>query len=33
MPNLDEYSGNWTSAQANHLLRRTTFGPSIQMND
>jgi uncharacterized protein (DUF1800 family) len=33
MPNLDEYSGNWTSAQANHLLRRTTFGPSIPMVD
>jgi uncharacterized protein (DUF1800 family) len=31
MPYLDVYSGNWTSAQARHLLRRTTFGPSIQM--
>jgi hypothetical protein len=31
MPYLDEYSGNWTAAQARHLLRRTTFGPSIQM--
>ncbi len=31
MPYLDEYSGNWTSIQARHLLRRTTFGPSIQM--
>jgi uncharacterized protein (DUF1800 family) len=33
MPYLDAYSGNWTSAQARHLLRRTTFGPSIQMVD
>jgi uncharacterized protein (DUF1800 family) len=33
MPYLDVYSGNWTSAQARHLLRRTTFGPSIQMVD
>lgn len=33
MPHLDEYSGNWTSAQARHLLRRTTFGPSFQMVD
>ena len=31
MPYLDEYSGSWTSTQARHLLRRTTFGPSIQM--
>lgn len=31
MPYLDEYSGNWTSIQAKHLLRRTTFGPSIPM--
>lgn len=31
MPYLDEYSGNWTSIQARHLMRRTTFGPSIQM--
>jgi uncharacterized protein (DUF1800 family) len=31
MPYLDEYLGNWTSAQARHLLRRTTFGPSAQM--
>ncbi|NOT38134.1 MAG: DUF1800 domain-containing protein [Saprospiraceae bacterium] len=31
MPYLDEYSGKWTSSQARHLLRRTTFGPSIQM--
>jgi uncharacterized protein (DUF1800 family) len=31
MPYLDEYSGNWTSAQARHLLKRTTFGPSIQI--
>jgi uncharacterized protein (DUF1800 family) len=31
MPYLDQYSGNWTSIQARHLLRRTTFGPSIQM--
>jgi uncharacterized protein (DUF1800 family) len=31
MPYLDEYTGNWTSAQARHLLRRTTFGPSVQM--
>lgn len=33
MPYLDEYSGNWTSAQARHLLRRATFGPSVQMVD
>jgi hypothetical protein len=31
MPYLDQYIGNWTSSQARHLLRRTTFGPSIQM--
>lgn len=31
MPYLDTYSGIWTSAQARHLLRRTTFGPSIAM--
>ncbi len=31
MPYLDEYSGNWTSIQARHLLRRTTFGPSTSM--
>jgi len=31
MSYLNEYSGNWTSIQARHLLRRTTFGPSIQM--
>ncbi len=31
MPYLDSYSGSWTSTQASHLLRRTTFGPSIQM--
>jgi uncharacterized protein (DUF1800 family) len=31
MPYLDQYSGNWTAAQARHLLRRTTFGPSVQM--
>jgi hypothetical protein len=31
MPYLDQYTGNWTSSQARHLLRRTTFGPSIQM--
>jgi hypothetical protein len=31
MPYLDAYSGSWTAAQARHLLRRTTFGPSIQM--
>jgi uncharacterized protein (DUF1800 family) len=33
MPYLDVYSGNWTSIQARHLLRRTTFGPSVQMVD
>ncbi len=33
MPYLDPYSGNWTSTQARHLLRRTTFGPSMQMVD
>ena len=31
MPYLDVYSGSWTAAQARHLLRRTTFGPSTQM--
>jgi uncharacterized protein (DUF1800 family) len=31
MPYLDEYTGTWTSKQARHLLKRTTFGPSIQM--
>jgi uncharacterized protein (DUF1800 family) len=31
MPYLDEYLGAWTATQARHLLRRTTFGPSIQM--
>jgi uncharacterized protein (DUF1800 family) len=31
MPYLDAYAGSWTAAQARHLLRRTTFGPSIQM--
>ncbi len=31
MPYLDEYSGSWSSAQARHLLRRTTFGPSTAM--
>jgi uncharacterized protein (DUF1800 family) len=33
MPYLDPYKGSWTAAQARHLLRRTTFGPSIQMVD
>ncbi len=31
MPYLDEYSGSWTSLQARHLLKRTTFGPSVSM--
>jgi uncharacterized protein (DUF1800 family) len=31
MPYLDAYTGSWTSAQARHLLKRATFGPSIQM--
>lgn len=31
MPYLDPYSGSWTATQARHLLRRTTFGPSVQM--
>ncbi len=31
MPYLDEYKGVLASSQARHLLRRTTFGPSIQM--
>lgn len=31
MPYLDPYLGSWTATQARHLLRRTTFGPSIQM--
>jgi uncharacterized protein (DUF1800 family) len=33
MPYLDQYSGNWTFAHASHLLRRTIFGPSVQMID
>lgn len=33
MPYLDAYSGNWTSIQARHLLRRAIFGPSPQMVD
>jgi uncharacterized protein (DUF1800 family) len=33
MPYLDEYSGAWTTTQARHLLKRTTFGPSVQMVD
>lgn len=33
MAYLNPYSGSWTSTQARHLLRRTTFGPSIQMVD
>jgi uncharacterized protein (DUF1800 family) len=33
MPYLDAYAGIWSSIQARHLLRRTTFGPSIQMVD
>lgn len=33
MSYLDPYIGSWTAAQARHLLRRTTFGPSIQMVD
>ncbi len=31
MPYIDQYSGNWTLTQARHLLKRTTFGPSVQM--
>ncbi len=31
MPYLDQYTGIWSAAQARHMLRRTTFGPSIQM--
>ncbi len=31
MPNLDMYSGAWTTTQARHLLRRATFGPSRGM--
>lgn len=31
MPFLDPYTASWTSREARHLLRRTTFGPSIQM--
>ncbi len=31
MAYLDPYSGPWTSRQARHLLRRTTFGPSPAM--
>jgi hypothetical protein len=33
MPYLDEYSGIWSAVQARHLLKRSTFGPSIQMVD
>lgn len=33
MPYLDEYKGVWSAAQARHLLKRTTFGPSVQMVD
>ncbi len=33
MPYLDEYAGAWTTTQARHLLKRTTFGPSAQMVD
>lgn len=33
MPYLDQYIGSWTAAQARHLLKRTTFGPSVQMVD
>jgi uncharacterized protein (DUF1800 family) len=33
MPYLDEYSGAWTATQARHLLKRTTFGPSMPMVD
>jgi hypothetical protein len=31
MPYLDAYTGSWSIVQARHLLRRTTFGPSVQM--
>ncbi|MBK8699432.1 MAG: DUF1800 domain-containing protein [Saprospiraceae bacterium] len=31
MPYLDKYSGSWNAIKARHLLRRTTFGPSIHM--
>ena len=31
MPYLDQFTGTWTAKQARHLLRRTTFGPSIAM--
>lgn len=33
MPYLDEYKEVWSAAQARHLLKRTTFGPSVQMVD
>ncbi|MBK6362136.1 MAG: DUF1800 domain-containing protein [Saprospiraceae bacterium] len=33
MPYLDEYTGSWSAIQARHLLKRTTFGPSVQMVD
>lgn len=31
MSYLKEYNGDWTSIQTRHLLRRTVFGPSIEM--
>lgn len=33
MPYLDAYTGTWTVDNARHLLRRTTFGPSMTMVD
>lgn len=31
MPYLDQYNGAWNAKLARHLLKRTIFGPSIQM--
>ena len=28
---LDRYTGPWTTREASHLLRRTTFGPNLDM--
>lgn len=33
MPYLDKYTGLWSHSEANHLLKRTTFGPSPSMID
>lgn len=33
MPYLDTFSGNWTSTEARHLLRRTSFGVTQDLVD